>query len=69
MLKLEKEENFSGLKKKVRNFEVSTKCVDASLIFPSFSPEKLNFAWLDFPPKIMESKGFENEFSMQYDFD
>ena len=50
----------------MRNFEVSTKCVDASLIFPSFSPEKLNFAWLDFPPKIMESKGFENEILMQY---
>ena len=51
MLKLEKEENFSGLKKKVRNFEVSTKCVDASLIFPSFSPKKLKFAWFNFPPK------------------
>ena len=39
---------FSGLKKKVRNFEVSTKYVDASLIFPSFSPEKLKFMLLEF---------------------
>ena len=46
-----KGEKFQWVKKKVRNFEVSTKCVDASLIFPFFSPEKLKFAWFNFPPK------------------